>query len=92
MIIEDQPMAELRKRSIRRVELTSSRAAEIAAGIPPDGHLLASSPSQLEFTWTGPLPQLLEWLQRHPCEDILIGKPSLDDLFMTHYRKEAGVS
>lgn len=41
--------------------------------------------------WTcgldAPAPRLLDWLQNRPVEDLTIGPPDLDRLFLRYYRE-----
>ena len=43
-----------------------------------------------EFTWSGRMKELIDTLAGRNVEDLLIGEPSLEELFIHYYEKDSG--
>jgi ABC-2 type transport system ATP-binding protein len=83
-LIEQDRIVTLQRRAVRRVDLRFERGSAIPP--LPDGlHEITSNDSRLAGTWTGPVDALVEWMARCRIEDVAIGAPDLQDLFMTYY-------
>lgn len=88
-IVADQTIRELRPLAGRRVEVALQSAAKVAANLPEAARMIQLSGQQLTMTWSGPASELIAWLATLDCEEVSIGVPSLDDLFLAYYRQEA---
>ena len=87
-IVADESLATLRGRAKRQVTLKW-----MAEGTIPEVPKFLELEEQDGRFWSGYLdgkaPQLLQWLQGHPLEDMTFGPPDLDSLFRTYYKDEA---
>jgi len=92
-IIENATVGELRQRAtqdlaIRPVEFTLRNGSLSQATIPPALHGSANADGRWIGQWRGPLDGLLPWLARLDVVDVMIGAPSLEDLFREYYRDD----
>lgn len=85
-IVENQSLQQLRLQAVRRVEIVYSSSEHAPAILPPSLQLLERSDRRLVFTWSGGVDSLLQWLGTQVLDDVTIGKPSLEELFLTYYR------
>ncbi len=87
-LIEQSPIAELRARALRHVEIVFADD-----GVPertPQGLSVARTEgSRMIATWSGPMTDLLTWLACTRLRDVTIAPPDLEDLFMTYYNAES---
>lgn len=92
-IIEDATVGELRMRAtremaVRKVEF-SLRNGQLSGAVFPSaltGDLCAEG--RWSGHWRGPVDGLLPWLARLDVTDVMIGAPSLEDLFREYYRDD----
>lgn len=88
-LVEQDEITALRRRAVRHVEIRFRRAA--GPPPPPAGLRVAHRADNLVIgAWSGPVEPLIAWLARCPVEDVTIGQPDLQDLFMAYYAKPAG--
>jgi ABC-2 type transport system ATP-binding protein len=85
LVVRDT-IAALRARAPRRVELRFDAGAAAPAEVPPGLAVVEQTERRLTGTWTGPLQGLVVWLARCQVEDVSIGAPSLEDVFLAHYQ------
>lgn len=85
-IVENQSIRQLRLQAMRRVETIYSDAELIPNELPIHLQPLERSGRRLVFTWSGNVESLLQWLSTQSLDDVVIGKPSLEELFLTYYR------
>lgn len=82
-VVEHESITSLRKRAIRRVEISFSKdpPEHFPEGLKPQhGHGRV-----WRCTWNGPTRDLLKWLAGQPVEDVVIESPDLNDLFLAYY-------
>src|SRR5205085_8197325 len=85
-LVEQDRIAHLRERAIRHVEYTL-RDGESAA--PPPGFLPRQRHERrCSGAWTGAIGPLLTWLASAPIDDVTIGPPDLEELFLAYYGVE----
>lgn len=86
-LVEQDRIDHLRARAVRRVEFALRNGAESP---PPGGfHVRQQSGRRCSGAWTGDLGPLLAWLAQAPIDDVTIGPPDLEDLFLAYYGHEA---
>jgi ABC-2 type transport system ATP-binding protein len=85
-LVEQDRIVVLQSRAVRRVEVRFGRDSEIPP-LPAGLRTITRTESRLVGTWTGPMDTLVEWMARCRIEDVAIGSPDLQDLFMTYYAK-----
>ena len=85
-IVENQSLRQLRLQAVRRVEIVYASAERLSGILPPPLQILERSERRLVFTWSGGADSLLQWLGTQAIDDVTIGKPSLEELFLTYYR------
>lgn len=83
-LIEQETIETLRRRAVRRVEVTFT--PQSACPNPPD-HLdiLRRDEASLSGAWRGPVDSLLAWLAQAPVSDVSIAPPDLENLFLAYY-------
>ncbi len=86
-IVENQSIRQLRLRAVRRVDIVFSAMDEMPSTFPTTLQILERSERRLSFTWSGSIDSLLQWLNVQSLDDVTIGKPSLEELFLTYYRE-----
>lgn len=84
-LIEHDRVENLRKRSLRRVQITFVDLTGVPSHPPAEFHLGEQRGRVLTGTWNGPIGPLMAWLQPLLIEDLLISEPSLEDLFLGYY-------
>ena len=84
-IVEQQTIAKLRERSLRRVSLTYETDADVPTDFPADFSIHKSKTGTVTGTWSTDVRGLLEWLRRQPIEDVTIEQADLEDLFLSYY-------
>lgn len=87
-IVENQSIQKMRELAIRRVDAVFASADKIPKAFPESLKLLEQDGNRISFAWSGNVVDLLGWLKSMPLEDVAIGKPSLEDLFLTYYREQ----
>lgn len=90
-IIEDNTIAELRKRALRRVELRIASSDWRNVKTPTEWAEVESRDGTVIGAWTGEVRPLLTWLAGLPVQDVVIGAPDLENLFSAYYREAKGV-
>ena len=97
-IIEDSTVGDLRTRAaqgdaVRKVEFTLRNGALAHVQPPPALTGAAAGEGRWIGQWRGPVDGLLPWLARMDVTDVMIGAPSLEDLFREYYKDDgAGVT
>lgn len=88
-LIAVQPIASLKERAIRRIEVT------FADGVPgpevfamPGVQEVARTASVLHFEATGDLSPFISRLAEHHVVDLKTEQPSLEDILLTYYRAD----
>ncbi len=71
---------------MRRVDVLFRPDVQIPADHPQEMNVVEQNSRRLGFTWAGTVASLLTWLQQQPLDDVAIGPPSLEELFLTYYR------
>lgn len=84
-VIEQERIETLRDRALRRVEIRFQPGRPPTARLPDGFGLQSQSADRICGTWRGPVRELLQWLSAAPVEDVAIGQPSLEDLFLNYY-------
>src|ERR1043166_9149290 len=84
-IIEDNSIARLQERALRRVEFRMSNDELQRLRFPADWVPTENRNGSVTGTWRGPVNGLLAWLASIPLQDVTIGAPDLEDLFSTYY-------
>ena len=87
-IVENQSIQKMRELAIRRVDAIFVTEDRIPNSLPESLKLLERDSNRISFAWSGSVAELLDWLKTMPLEDVAIGKPSLEDLFLTYYREQ----
>ena len=82
----DEPLDALRGQARREVNIRWKRGGAVPETPPDFLDLRERVDRQWRCVLTGPAPQLVQWLGRHPVEDITIGRPDLENLFRSYYR------
>ncbi len=83
-LIEQEQIAVLRRRAVRRVDVQFGRGPAIG-NPPPALKITQQSEQSLRGTWTGPAGDLLKWLASQNVTDVNIAPPDLEDLFLAYY-------
>ncbi len=90
-LIEQDRIEVLRRRAVRRVEVTLADGRPCAA--PPSAlHVQEQSGTRIIGSWTGEVTALLKWLAESPIADVVIAEPRLEDLFLAFYNESGGVA
>ena len=76
---------ELSRDSARRVVLHGVSDLPVLPGV----RSLEKEPNSVSFLYQGPIPALIDRLQGLPLTDMHISEPSLEEIFMHFYEKEA---
>lgn len=84
-LIEQDSIDALRKRAVRRVEMTFDAASPPPRSVVEGLTIAHRADSRITGSWTGPLPRLLHWLADQPLVDLTVAPPDLDDLFLAYY-------
>ncbi|MGE0481645.1 MAG: ABC transporter ATP-binding protein [Phycisphaerae bacterium] len=96
-LLEQSTIELLRRRAVRRVEITFAPGA--APQALPDGLRRAGHPPPagagaldgvLHAAWVGPVEALVAWLASQRIRDVSIGPPDLEDLFLAYYEQSEG--
>jgi len=83
-LVEQDAIAALQRRAVRHVEVRFDRGASRPP--VPDGLRIAQHVDNfMSATWVGPVQPLIAWLARSSVEDVSIGQPDLQDLFLAYY-------
>ena len=96
-IIENATVGELRQRAtqgmaVRKVEF-SLRNGQLAGAAFPTALAGEIGPEgRWSGHWRGPVDGLLPWLARLDVTDVMIGAPSLEDLFREYYKDDVNGS
>lgn len=88
-LIAVQPIAALKERSIRRIEVTFAGSAPEAEVFQlPGVREVARTASVLHFEATGDLSPFVRRLADHHVVDLKTEQPSLEDILLTYYRED----
>jgi len=87
-IVENQSIRQLRLQAMRRVEVIYHDIHNVPSEFPAPLKVLDRRGNALLFTWSGGVDSLLGWLAGQSIQDVAIGKPSLEELFLGYYRDE----
>jgi ABC-2 type transport system ATP-binding protein len=85
-LVEIAPIQELIKNKAKKIRLISDKAFTKRSKFIKD---LIINDLETSFVYTGSIPHLLEMLQEVPIKDLTISEPSLEEIFMHFYEKEA---
>ncbi len=89
LIIEQDRIDALRTRAVRRVEI-KLKHAEACGAFPQGLRVIRHRDGRVIGGWTGPITNLLHWLNNAPVEDVIITPPDLEDLFLAYYSNSEG--
>jgi len=85
-LVEHSPIEQLRARALRRVSYT------LRDGVcppPPEGfNVRERLERRWSGTWAGPIDDLIRWLAATPIENVTIGPPDLEELFLEYYHSQ----
>ena len=84
-LVEQDTIAVLRRKALRRVELTLRPGTTMPEPPPPELLVQHRDGDHLTATCVGSVEPVLAWLARCPAADVTIGAPDLEDLFMAYY-------
>jgi ABC-2 type transport system ATP-binding protein len=84
LLIEQDRIATLRERAVRHVEVRF-RAGTARPPAPAGLRCATREDERLSATWVGTVQPLLAWLATCAVEDVTIGAPNLEDLFLAYY-------
>lgn len=92
-IIENATVGELRQRAtqglaVRKIEFTLRNGEMTPVGQPSALQGAATANGRWIGQWRGPVDGLLPWLARLDVADVMIGAPSLEDLFREYYKDD----
>ncbi|MHC4218031.1 MAG: ABC transporter ATP-binding protein [Planctomycetota bacterium] len=88
-IVADETLEALRSKARRQVTIrwaANARPAEI--DVPSLLEIDEREERRWRGTLKGPVPELIRWLHERPVEDLAIGHPDLENLFLRYYEKE----
>ncbi|MCA9128464.1 MAG: ABC transporter ATP-binding protein [Planctomycetales bacterium] len=97
-IVEQQSIEVLKSKALRRVEFAfceeqlQANSLLQANPLPSALQISSRSPGLIKGTWTGGMEALLSWLQPLQVTDLIVERPDLNDLFMTYYSRQRGLS
>ncbi len=83
-LIEQDRIATLRERAVRHVEVRF-RAGTTRPPAPAGLRCATREDERVSGTWVGPVQPLLAWLATCAVEDVNVGAPDLEDLFLGYY-------
>jgi ABC-2 type transport system ATP-binding protein len=89
-LIEQQRIDSLRIRAVRRVEIAFASGAGPVQALPAGLQVLPQMGGRWVAKWVGPTQTLLDWLSRNAVQELTIGPPDLEDLFLAYYSNEPG--
>lgn len=84
-IVEHQQIDELKKRALRKIQIVFSSRPDELANMPAQLNVFEFKDTVLSGTWSGNINALLKWLHSFEIVDIMIGRPDLNDLFISYY-------
>jgi ABC-2 type transport system ATP-binding protein len=86
-LVDQGTLAELRHLSAQTIEVTFEGAAPSIDGLP--GVVVAAAGANaLRFEVTGSVGPLMEALHGHPVVSLTSREPSLEEIFLHHYRED----
>ncbi len=83
-IVAQDRIEALQHRAVRRVEVRMAAGTQ-PPQLPAGLNLIERADTWLRATWTGPVQPLLAWLTAARVQDVTLGPPDLEDLFLTYY-------
>ncbi|MEE9294211.1 MAG: ABC transporter ATP-binding protein [Phycisphaerae bacterium] len=94
-VVASKPVSALRKDAGQRVNLRFARSTKTTDSNPwdthPDGFTVDKCQNRtLSGRWHGRPEALLSWLATLPLEEVVIHRPSLEDLFLAYYESDVG--
>jgi len=90
-LVAVEPVAGMKGRSVRHVEVSFDAAPPPAADFAVPGvRELRRDGATLEFEVAGEIDPLLKALARHRVVDLRTAQPTLDEILLRYYREEAG--
>ncbi len=87
LVVESSPVESLRSKASRRVAIQFVKPPTDA---PAELHLQQSDRLNWQGVWSGDANALLRWLAQQEIEEVDIGPPKLEDLFLTYYASTSG--
>jgi ABC-2 type transport system ATP-binding protein len=84
-LVEQERIETLRRRALRHVEIRFDSGRPRSPTIPAGLRVIHEADDHLTATWAGPVGPLLSWLAGAPVQDVTIGDPDLEDLFLAYY-------
>lgn len=91
-IVEQQTIAKLRERSLRRVTVKYKADAELPTTMPAAFSFHEAMDGSVTGTWSADVSGLLQWLTQQPIDDVSIEQADLEDLFLSYYTDATGPS
>ena len=83
-LVEQDRIRTLRRRAVRHVDVRF-RPGATRPPAPAELRVVTDHDNRLGATWVGPVEPLLAWLAACGVEDVTIGQPDLQDLFLAYY-------
>jgi ABC-2 type transport system ATP-binding protein len=87
-LVANEALDTLRRRAGRAVTIRWGDGAPDPSAAPPFLTRIEHRPPVWTCALSGAVPELLDWLQGRPVQDLEIGPPDLDSLFMNYYRND----
>jgi len=87
-LVERDTIAKLQRQALRHVEIRFA-GEPVPTSWPAGLTVTERRDTRLGGTWAGPVDPLLRWLAAQRVEDVTIGAPDLEDLFLAYYSTAA---
>ena len=84
-IVENQSLETLKKRALKRIQITFSSEETIPADLPTHFQLTDREGLVFGGTWNTEVTELIDWLRDLQIDDLIVERPDLNDLFLTYY-------
>ncbi|MFH1747523.1 MAG: ABC transporter ATP-binding protein [Planctomycetota bacterium] len=88
-LVEQSRIETLQQAAVRHVEVQFDRHQPLPYTSPDGLRILYQADNHVAGTWAGHVGPLLDWLAGCDVEDVTIGEPDLQDLFMAYYTDAA---
>lgn len=88
LLVAQERIEVLRCRALRHVQVRFAVAPDVLEP-PPELRVQRRDAAYLAGAWSGPVEPLVRWLAQQQVDDVAIGPPELEDLFLTYYQDVA---
>jgi len=89
-VVVQASLEDLRREAPRQVTLRWKRSEDARGPVPAFLRLNDRAARDWICDLRGPVEELLRWAAGRPLEDFTVGRPDLEQLFRTYYRRGAG--